>query len=114
MKNFLAIVSTVLLSLSASAGVGSWQLMNEQHYSAADNEAFMVLQSQFPEHFGDLDGTAVTTASLDLFNFQFVGPTQCQPNDPRLNAQTVSKSVCFNTGMCEGMSTVLVPVDPCL
>ena len=115
MKKFFAIASITLISLSSFAGVSLWQLTDEEHFNAPDNESFIYLQSEFPQYFGDLDGTSVSSATLDLYDFDFVGPTQCPADDPRLHAQTVSKSVCFNSGSCMGMtSPTPAPVDPCL
>ena len=115
MKNFLVILTIGFLGLSATAGISEWHLTGEEHFAANDNESFLSLQAQFPQHFADVDGTSVSSATLDLYNYTFTGPTMCAPTDPRLNVQTVAKSLCFSANQnCMAIGQPAPNGDPCM
>lgn len=116
--------------------MGSWVMVYTSSESSMYLEGFKKLQSHHEGMLGWIDPMTVLSATVNTGDYQYMGTTKCNPDDPRLKHQSIDLTVCFaaeptdpvppqfsritkkdngSNGLCMGMQTGSPgDSDPCL
>lgn len=120
MKTAISLVLGVLFSVSAFSNPANppfWRQGLTLNYEEANTpQEVKKLMKKYPQYFASLQNAKVTSAFVGAWTAEYVGPTKCSFDDPRL----VQTAKSFGAHYVENGKTEYVqhnslwPYDPCL